>query len=457
MPGLVLTACPPRGIIRRVSEDNLSGESVGERLRRLRLERALSQRDLSAPGVSYAYISRIEAGARRPSVKALRMLAGKLGVTPEYLETGSELGGSETRELRLAEIELRLRLEGDVVIDELNELLADAVANVDEGAAVRARVALGFAASGRSDHAEAIRQLEAAIESELLNPATRPDVFITLGRAYAARGTPRAAAELFERALSELQAIAPDDRGARVRFSSYLSFALTDLGELQRARAVVLEAISESERSDDPYTRVRLYWSLGRLSIEQSKPLVALDSFRRAVALLEATDDTLHLARAHLNCTQALIDADDLGAAKYHVEQAEALLGPHPSHDDLVVVQLMKAMCAARAGEFAAAEEHAAAGLRLSAELPNEQGQLWWAIAEARSGSGDPAADEAFTKAVDLLHLHGTVREYTNVLRAYGRYLRDAGREHDALDVFERAANVASNLQGEPSTAEREL
>src|SRR5206468_2577077 len=101
---------------------------------------------------------------------------------------------------------------------------------------------LGFAASERSDHAEAIRHLEAAIESQLVNPATRPDVFITLGRAYAARGTPRGAAELFERALAELKTIAPEDTGARVRFSSYLSFALTDLGELQRARAVVLEA-----------------------------------------------------------------------------------------------------------------------------------------------------------------------------------------------------------------------
>ncbi len=48
-------------------------ESIGERLRRLRLERGLSQRELSSPGVSYAYISRIEAGARRPSVKALRV------------------------------------------------------------------------------------------------------------------------------------------------------------------------------------------------------------------------------------------------------------------------------------------------------------------------------------------------------------------------------------------------
>src|SRR5260370_40292375 len=79
-------------------------ETIGERLRRLRVARGLSQRDLSEPGVSYAYISRIEAGARRPSFKALRMLAKKLGVTPEYLETGSELGAAEARELRLAEM-----------------------------------------------------------------------------------------------------------------------------------------------------------------------------------------------------------------------------------------------------------------------------------------------------------------------------------------------------------------
>ena len=61
---------------------------LGERLRRLRVERGLSQRELAVPGVTYAYISRIEAGSRQPSLKALRKLAAKLGVTPLYLETG---------------------------------------------------------------------------------------------------------------------------------------------------------------------------------------------------------------------------------------------------------------------------------------------------------------------------------------------------------------------------------
>ncbi len=65
-------------------------ESIAQRLRRLRIERRMSQRDLSSPGVSYAYISRIEAGTRTPSsVKALRLLARKLGVTVEQLETGT--------------------------------------------------------------------------------------------------------------------------------------------------------------------------------------------------------------------------------------------------------------------------------------------------------------------------------------------------------------------------------
>src|SRR5438094_4780081 len=104
-------------------------ESIGERLRRLRLERGFSQRDLSSPGVSYAYISRIEAGARRPSVKALRQLARKLGVSVEYLETGSDLRDVDEPELRLADAELQLGLVDDPTAARatIQEILDDAV------------------------------------------------------------------------------------------------------------------------------------------------------------------------------------------------------------------------------------------------------------------------------------------------------------------------------------------
>jgi transcriptional regulator with XRE-family HTH domain len=63
--------------------------SIGDRIRERRRELDLSQRDLSQPGISYPYISRIESGQRRPSLKALRKLAPRLETTAHWLETGA--------------------------------------------------------------------------------------------------------------------------------------------------------------------------------------------------------------------------------------------------------------------------------------------------------------------------------------------------------------------------------
>ena len=64
--------------------------TVGERIRQRRLELGLSQRELVSEGVSYAHVSRLEANERQPSIKALRKLAPKLGVSPYWLETGED-------------------------------------------------------------------------------------------------------------------------------------------------------------------------------------------------------------------------------------------------------------------------------------------------------------------------------------------------------------------------------
>ncbi len=64
--------------------------TVGDRIRQRRLALGLSQRELASEGVTYAYISRLEANARTPSIKALRKLAPKLGVSVHWLETGEQ-------------------------------------------------------------------------------------------------------------------------------------------------------------------------------------------------------------------------------------------------------------------------------------------------------------------------------------------------------------------------------
>ena len=62
--------------------------AVGRRLKDARIAVGLSQRQLSFPGCSAAYISRLEAGDRVPSLQLLRKLAVKLNTDEEYLATG---------------------------------------------------------------------------------------------------------------------------------------------------------------------------------------------------------------------------------------------------------------------------------------------------------------------------------------------------------------------------------
>jgi transcriptional regulator with XRE-family HTH domain len=85
----------PRG--RPIHVDDPAG--LGKRLRAARLEAGLTQRQLGFAGCSYAYISRIEAGVRVPSLQVIHEFARRLGVSPQYLATGGS--DNENAEVRL--------------------------------------------------------------------------------------------------------------------------------------------------------------------------------------------------------------------------------------------------------------------------------------------------------------------------------------------------------------------
>jgi transcriptional regulator with XRE-family HTH domain len=136
----------------------------------------LSQRELAEPGISYAYLSRIEAGQRAPSLKALRIVAKKLGVSAEHLETGEPIPALARLEPQASDAELALRLGAD--LERADALFADVLAEADEAdepaLAARSAAGLGLLAAHRSANAEAIRYLEAATRSGYLPPQARP-------------------------------------------------------------------------------------------------------------------------------------------------------------------------------------------------------------------------------------------------------------------------------------------
>jgi tetratricopeptide (TPR) repeat protein len=387
-------------------------------------------------------------------VKALRMLARKLGVSADYLETGSEIRDTEERELRIADAELELRLAEDTEQAErkLERLREEALEAGDALASSRASIALGLAAAHAGRNHEAIRKLEAGLELDDLSPSMRPDVFATLGRAYAASGEARRAVELFERCLDEVSRESPEDFAAQVRFTTYLSYALTDLGDLDRAEEVLQEAIAKAEDATDAYSRVRLYWSIARLNDVQGRSAAALTYIRRAIALLDVTDDTLHLARAHLLCGSIMLSQGHAGGAGRHYELAEQLFGPSAEPDDLVNLYTDQSKLSAHLGDADGAINRAEAALAAASDqYLRERGDALWALAEARALKGDvDGADEAFRQATDLLGEHGHRRNHVEAYRAWGNFLRRAGREEQALEVLERAADLAA----EPAAVE---
>src|SRR5436190_182900 len=93
VPRRIMTAEP-------VSQAAGFDRSLGERVRRLRNARGLTQSELADTRVSKEYISQIETGKTRPTPHTVEWLAERLGVDPFYLADGvSEADYRETDEL----------------------------------------------------------------------------------------------------------------------------------------------------------------------------------------------------------------------------------------------------------------------------------------------------------------------------------------------------------------------
>jgi transcriptional regulator with XRE-family HTH domain len=427
-------------------------ETIGQRVRRLRLERGLSQRELGSPGASYGYVSRVEHGNRQPSAKAIRILAKRLGVSPDYLETGELIPGVMEREIELSDAELELRLQGD--IEKAARVFAAVVDEGDREPALyaRAQAGLGLLAAHRGDNLGAVRHLTAAAQSGYLPPDVRPDVYETLGAAQSAVGLHGAAVELFERCLDELWH-APSKRqgenavrlaSLEIRFAAYLANALSEIGETERARGVLGAALRV--KNAPPAARVFVLWTRARLAWMDSEGHAALDYIKRAIGFLDASEDRLQLARAHLACAQLTnLDARP-EEAKHHLAQAEELLAQEADAVDLGVLRAEQAKAAAlehRAADTMRLAEEAAELLGDDIRYTGLKAQVL-GIAYAINRDLDTASPY-FEQAINELEERQQWREATEVARSWARALRTAGRDAEALDAMDRAAVLGAH------------
>ena len=86
--------------------DRDAGESLGDRVRKLRMERGISLAKVAGADFSRAFLNQVELNKSRPSVRVLRVIADRLGTPVDYLLDGST--PSLDREIALEKARLEL-------------------------------------------------------------------------------------------------------------------------------------------------------------------------------------------------------------------------------------------------------------------------------------------------------------------------------------------------------------
>jgi len=383
-------------------------ENVGARIRRLRLEQGRSQREIEGPGADHAHISRVERGERTATEAFLRTVARNLGVSVAYLrhgETGSE---ADRRRARLDDVELTLRLDAHAdrltLVDELRALHAEAVADGDFGVARRCRILIGCSASERGEHVTAERELSRLVADGQVSPLAEAEVYLCLGRSLAALGRADESVALFEACLASVQPSNRGDSVAFVRFSTYLSYALADSGELRRAKEVLKSALAVADGVDDTMTRVRVYLSRARLAWTECDWDHGRAYAARAIALLEATEDAQDLLRMHLLVADIGLLVGELDAAEASLEKAKCLGDASVDAQDMATSRRIEAFVAARRGDGDAATTLASEAIELLAEDEPARGRAYWALAEGLVARGEhDEALLAFRTAYELM------------------------------------------------------
>ena len=411
-----------------------NAEAVGRRLKAARLEAGLSQRQLAFPGCSAAYISRLEAGERVPSLQLLRKLAVKLEADEEFLATGVASGPRLPAEL--VEADVALRLDDLQLASELFERLLQTTS--DRRTRAEALGGLGRLAFRQGDARSAIDGIEEALRlaPELLVAST--SLVETLARAYANATELESAIGVLDRAIAAATEAGEDAAATRLRI--LLANALIDSQSYGRAEELLGGVLALAGELLDPAQRARVLWSQSRLHTVRGNQDGAARYARRALEILELGEDTFALARAHQALAYIELERERPEEALELLERGSELLGADVSPIEWAKFRLEEARAFAQLGRN---DEAAAAALEAKALFgdaqPVDAGRAFVVVGDVFQRLGEKErAREIWELALDLLEQEPNPWA-ADAYERLGRLLEDEGKTEEALAMLKRA------------------
>ena len=415
-----------------------SPTAVGERLKEARVRAGLSQRQLAFAGCSPAYISRIESGDRIPSLQILRELGKRLGVSEDYLAVGETPAAGTSSGMREAEVLLRLN-EHDNARRLYEDALAGATTDEERGDAL---AGLGQVAFTEGDPRAAIEHLEEAFGLFGGKEADHSAAADTLGRAYAMVGELESAIALFERCLAQVES--RDDQLETLRFSVLLGYALIDTGNFGRAEELLGHALAIGKDFSDPIIRARLYWSQSRLHAERNDSETAARYARRALAILDLTENTHYTARAHQLLAHIELDRGEPEEALRVLQEGWPLLEHTGNPLERAQYRLEEARALAKLGER---EDAAALAMQISGVIssahPEDAARSYSVLAGVYEDLGDGSrARELYELAAETLRSKNPSRYLIHIFARLADLAESEGRKDEAFEYLKKAVGM---------------
>jgi tetratricopeptide (TPR) repeat protein len=431
---------------------------VGTNIREVRTRLGLTQAQLAAPEFSISYISAIERGKIRPSLKALSILARRLDVPLTFLLEGSPAGAAEARAVGYSpadsgpdqRIDVEL-LQANVLIyqhafKEAEQLLAPIQPErITTDQAYRLFLLRGQIHLGLNEFQEAVVDLRSAVsQGEGMNDIEYIErARNLLGKAYFSLYNYTLAMENHQRSNTAIENGFISDPIFALDVYSNLANDYFRLGDLEKAVTFyhrALAALEEMNRDSRGFAQKYMEISLSYKAAD--KPTMARDYAVRSLALYEMRDEQRIVGLTHQRLGKALERQNDLDGAEGEYKRAITIERELDDEISVSVCLTSLAELLLKRGSVKEARREAQEALKFarSSKDAQTQGQALMTLAQIEHQSGDfAAADKLFAQALEQLDASDAHEIAASAYFRFANLLEQRGDVQGSLNAIKKA------------------